>query len=281
MEHIQHVVDAYNLTPHSSTGYAPYYLMFGRQRRQPIDLLLGTGHQDLQTDWATEHQRRLQEAYALARGQMEKEADQRKACFDRTARDLPLLYRRKRGILGRNKIQDAWDDTEYKVICRQGTNDVYTIVPVDGSGERRTVHRSSLRPCVTGNDVPTVPAPPRRRRRRRLPSIPPQRHELPDSSDDEQLPWRCKTAPSTNRDPADSSRGDAQLPHPTDVDLSASFTGRSGRRIGGRCPTSSFPRRWRSGVRPDHRNRGTDNPTYSSHSRSTSKPVQRATVGVP
>ena len=222
VEHIQHVVDAYNLTPHSSTGYAPY-LMFGRQGRQPIDLLLGTGHQDLQTDWVTEHQRRLQEAYALARCQMEKEAEQRKACFDRTARDLPLLegdrvYRRKRGILGRNKIQDAWDDTEYKVICRQGTNDVYTIIPVDGSGERRTVHRSSLRPCVTGNDVPTVPAPPRRRR---LPSIPPQRHELPDSSDDEQLPWRCNMAPSTNRDPADSSKGDAQLSHPTDVDLLA------------------------------------------------------------
>ena len=40
VEHIQHVVDAYNPTPHSSTGYAPYYLMFGRQRRRPIDLLV-------------------------------------------------------------------------------------------------------------------------------------------------------------------------------------------------------------------------------------------------
>ena len=176
-------------------------------------------------DCVTEHQRRLWEAYAVARGQMEKEAEQRKTCVDRTARDLPLLegdriYCRKRGILGRNKMQDAWDDIEYKVISCQGTNDVYTIVPVDGSGERRMVHHSSLRLCVTGNDVPTVPAP-RRRRRRRLPSNRPQRREPPDSSDIEQLPWRCKMAPSTIRDPADSSKSDIQLPHPTDVDLLA------------------------------------------------------------
>ena len=56
-----------------------------------MDLLLGIGApDDLQTDWVVEHQRRLREAYALARCQLEKEADQRKTCFDRRARELPL-----------------------------------------------------------------------------------------------------------------------------------------------------------------------------------------------
>ena len=187
---IQEVVHAYNLTPHSSTGYSPFYLMFGRVERQPIVLLLGIGdHDDIQTDWVIEHQRRLQEAYYLARAQLEKEANQRKACYDRGAQDLPLSdgehdYRRKRGILGRNKIQDAWDETIYKVVSRQGKNDVYVIEPVDGLGRQHTLHRSSLKPCVPGNDVPTArPVV----RRRRLPCVPTPRRESDESSDDDRL----------------------------------------------------------------------------------------------
>ena len=117
--------------------------MFGRAGRQPVDLPLGIGdHDDLQTDWVIEHQRRLCEVYSLAREQLEKEANQRKACYDRRAQDLPLsdgehIYRRKRGILGRNKIQDEWDDTIYKVISRQGKSDV--IEPVDSLGRQHTV----------------------------------------------------------------------------------------------------------------------------------------------
>ena len=146
-------------------------------------------HDDLQTDLVIEHQRRLQEAHSLARAQLEKEANHRKARYDRGAQDLPLsdgehVYRRKRGILGRNKIQDAWDDTIYKVVSRQGKNDVYVIEPVDGLGRQHTLHRSSLKPCVPGNDVPTAhPV----MRRRRLPCVPTPRRESDESSDDDRL----------------------------------------------------------------------------------------------
>ena len=37
---IQKLVHAYNCTTPSSTGYSPYYLLFGRTTKLPIDLII-------------------------------------------------------------------------------------------------------------------------------------------------------------------------------------------------------------------------------------------------
>ena len=41
-EHIQRLCLAYNTSLHPTTGYSPFFLMFGRQVRMPVDLMYGT-----------------------------------------------------------------------------------------------------------------------------------------------------------------------------------------------------------------------------------------------
>ena len=41
-EHHQKVCMAYNTSEQATTGYTPFFLMFGRQAKLPVDLMLAT-----------------------------------------------------------------------------------------------------------------------------------------------------------------------------------------------------------------------------------------------
>nr|XP_054592228.1 uncharacterized protein LOC129157094 [Nothobranchius furzeri] len=93
-EYLPELLAAYNNTVHSSTGYAPSFLMFGRHLRQPVDLSLGVSRKlpscELQ-GWVKDHQQKLSFAYKLARRNWGRAADRSKQNYDRHANAFPLV----------------------------------------------------------------------------------------------------------------------------------------------------------------------------------------------
>uniref|UniRef100_A0A3B1KCR2 Gypsy retrotransposon integrase-like protein 1 n=1 Tax=Astyanax mexicanus TaxID=7994 RepID=A0A3B1KCR2_ASTMX len=149
-EHLSEVVYPYNVTPHATTGYSPYLLLFGIDPHLPIDALLGqTAEVSAKADWLAAHQRRLKEAHARAKEYSEQKAAERIAFQNDKTYCPPVgvgqtVYLRNRPQ-GRNKIQDAWQSIPYRVVDIQGTT--YSVEPVEG-GPMKRVNRVDIRPFV-------------------------------------------------------------------------------------------------------------------------------------
>jgi hypothetical protein len=145
----------YNATPHSSTGYSPYFLFFGHHPRLPVDNLLDTdisNHDRNIDEWVSNHQQRLKEAKILANRQITLKASKRKARHDTKAKEASLrsgtkvLVRNR--VIGRNKIQDTWNAVPYVVLRRvSDENHVYEVCPVDRKGGKKIVNRVDLLEC--------------------------------------------------------------------------------------------------------------------------------------
>ena len=72
------LVHAYNCTRNETTGYSPYYLMFGREPRLPIDLILDNPESPVpknHSDYLKQWEKSMSEAYKIAA----KNVEQRKA----------------------------------------------------------------------------------------------------------------------------------------------------------------------------------------------------------
>ena len=78
---------AYNTSVHPSTGFSPFYLMFGRQARLPVDLIYGTGPQiaDNQSvgEYAASLKNRVSEAFDLVCKNISQHHVYQKELYDR------------------------------------------------------------------------------------------------------------------------------------------------------------------------------------------------------
>jgi len=81
------VMAAYRAAKHSSTGFSPNALVFGRENRAPIDIVLGSIAAESEAyesydDYVCAMQRRQRDLYALAREHLETAAERRKDDYD-------------------------------------------------------------------------------------------------------------------------------------------------------------------------------------------------------
>lgn len=151
------LVFAYNCTRTEVTGFSPFYLLYGRSPRLPIDMLFnlsadvtGAGPQNYADHW----RQGMQEAYAIARGNAHKVAQRNKKNYDARVRSTVLdpgdrvLVRNLTPRGGTGKLRNHWEDTVHIVVRQVGKDmPIYELRPENGKGRSRVMHRNLLLPC--------------------------------------------------------------------------------------------------------------------------------------
>ncbi|XP_062575362.1 uncharacterized protein LOC134237285 [Saccostrea cucullata] len=137
-------------TPYHPEGLTPYFLLYGREPRLPVDYLLGTNKDDVSykvDDWLKSHKEHLQYAWTVAGKNTEKSAEKRREFHERKSIpcsiDVGTKVLIKNHVQGRNKIQDVWKSDPYIVTGKLQEN-VYEVKSADGSNETKVLHRNEL-----------------------------------------------------------------------------------------------------------------------------------------
>ena len=130
---------AYNSTVNKSTGYSPFFLMFGRNSRLPVDAIFGLdpspmvtmrrkSHKQFADEWKTA----MEEAYKLANQNIGKAASYNKKHYDLRVHGVELkvgdqvLVRNVREKGGTGKLRSHWEKEVFKVVEKKTDLPVYT-----------------------------------------------------------------------------------------------------------------------------------------------------------
>ena len=157
---------AYNSTTHKSTGFSPFYLMFGRESRLPIDTIFKIeveGTKFSEKSWSRfvdEWKSTMKQAYEIANNNMEKIAGYNKKYFDahhQMAKPVLLqpgdkvLIKNVRDKGGTGKLKSYWEEQIFVVEEKKKDFPVYTVRNVKKNHDIRVLHRNLLLNC---NDLP-------------------------------------------------------------------------------------------------------------------------------
>lgn len=156
-DYVNKVVHAYNCTTSEATGYSPFYLLFGRNPRLPIDLIFGISDEEgcnSHQEYAQKWQQQMKEAYDIASRNIKKTTARGKTYYDQKRQSTVLspgdrvLVRNMSERGGPGKLRSYWEDKIHLVVSQKGKDSpVYEVKPESGSGRGRVLHRNMLMPC--------------------------------------------------------------------------------------------------------------------------------------
>lgn len=156
--HVHKLVYAYNCTTNSTTGYSPYYLLFGRKPRLPIDIILPSpSHKpESYSQYVDKWQAQMREAYTTAlRCSTARKTKDAKRHDAKRPLSLALqvgdrvLVRNKSERGGTGKMRAHWENDICVIVAPVEGNDVIYKVrsETDKKGKVRILHRNMLLPC--------------------------------------------------------------------------------------------------------------------------------------
>ena len=168
-EHLPELLMAYNATHSAVTGYSPYYLLFGRRPRIPVDYLFPTlhdsPHQTKMEVFVTAMQRRLKEAFAVVRHLTSEDAAKQCRYYDRKAGAVALqpgdvVMVRTNGFVSKWKVKDRWEDGGFIVESQLEDWPVYKVKCLTTDARQKPkyqiLHWNHLL-LVTNEDAPGIP----------------------------------------------------------------------------------------------------------------------------
>ena len=162
-EWVATLTHAYNCTVSPVTGFSPYFLMFGRIPKLPldIDLQIPMVEQEptSQQNYAQKLHSKLQWAYQKAQDNNKRESECHKRYYDQKMRCMKfepdgLVMVRVKAFTGDHKIADQWEDTPHQVIGQLIDQPVFKVQPITAISDNniRVLHRNMLFPLKTSEE---------------------------------------------------------------------------------------------------------------------------------
>ena len=153
-EYVSKACMAYNTSVQATTGFTPFYLMFGRQARIPVDLMYGTAEPESISygEYATKLQKSLTKAYKLARESLAEKQERQTELYNKKVHGEPYEVGVFVWLLnpqvprGKSKKLHKWWTGPFKVVKRL-SEVTYRIQHVKNRAKRLVVHFDRLKKC--------------------------------------------------------------------------------------------------------------------------------------
>ena len=158
-DHLSKLLFAYNSTVHKSTSFSPFFLMFGRESRLPIDGIFPNCLDDViketgsYGEFVNQWKRRMDEAFQIANNNIRKKSDYNKIRYDQKIKSVEIevgdyvLMQNVEQKGGTGKLNSFYKQTVYEVVGQCDDLPVYEIKGIGGDIRSKTkkVHRNLLR----------------------------------------------------------------------------------------------------------------------------------------